>query len=149
MSPRGKFAVIRIEGVLRLDQSNQSLVEIPVTVKVFVSNLAIHGYHGVVDAERSLGQKFYVDIECELEPVEALTDDMSATVCYGDLCTLAQDVSCRSTFNLIEVLARNIIDEIFCTYPLVRHVALRVRKPSAPIRHFVDYVGVEVSQARH
>ena len=47
------------------------------TDRVFVTNLCLHGFHGVHKAEKSLGQKFYIDMECELKPQAARNDDMA------------------------------------------------------------------------
>ncbi len=118
------------------------------TDRVFVSNLCIHGYHGVIDAEKSLGQKFFVDIDCEIERPDPDLDKMSETVCYGALCDLAENISGEGTFNLIEVLADRIAHAVLETYPIVRSVRIQIRKPSAPIRHVVDHVGVETVKRR-
>jgi dihydroneopterin aldolase len=117
--------------------------------RVFVTNLCIHGYHGVANAEKSLGQKFYVDMDCQVERSNPDSDRMDDTVCYGALCDIAERLSAKTTFNLIETFAHRIAEEILAVYPAVSLVRVRIRKPSAPIRHAVDHVGVEVERRRN
>jgi dihydroneopterin aldolase len=119
------------------------------TDRIFVANLCIHGYHGLARAEKSLGQKFYVDIDALVERAAPLSDRMEDTVCYGELCDIAERLSASATFNLIETFAHRIAEEILAAYPSVTEVRVRIRKPSAPIRHAVDHVGVEIERRRN
>ncbi len=116
--------------------------------RVLVSNLCIFGRHGVGKAEKSLGQKFYIDIECTIDRPNPDHDRMTETVCYGALCDLAERVSAGTTYNLIESFAHHLAEQILAEFALVRSVKIQVRKPSAPIRQAVDWVGVEVERDR-
>ncbi|WP_084399501.1 dihydroneopterin aldolase [Henriciella aquimarina] len=118
------------------------------TERVFVSNLAIHGFHGLIPAEKTLGQKFYADIECLVARTEAPSDTMGDAVDYGKLCDLAHDISVSGPFNLVETLAERIGHGVLETFPLVKSVRVRIRKPNAPVRHFFDDVGVEITLER-
>lgn len=118
------------------------------TIRVFVTNLCIFGFHGVAKAEQSLGQKFYLDIDCVVTRSETAGDRMAETVCYGELCDLAERLSAKTTFNLIETFATQLADAVLAEFPLVQSVRIQIRKPSAPIRQAVDHVGVEVERRR-
>tara|TARA_R110000765_G_scaffold4168_2_gene13308 strand:+ start:1065 stop:1430 length:366 start_codon:yes stop_codon:yes gene_type:complete len=118
------------------------------TDRIFVSNLHIHGHHGVMDAEKSLGQRFMVDIDCAIARPADAADQMSDTVHYGELCDLATEVSAATVFNLIETLAHKLAEAILVKFPLVQTVTITVRKPSAPIKYAVDHVGVSVTRRR-
>ncbi|MEZ5985276.1 MAG: dihydroneopterin aldolase [Hyphomonas sp.] len=118
------------------------------TDRVFVTNLCLHGFHGVHKAEKSLGQKFYIDMDCALKPQAARKDEMSETVHYGELCDLAERLSGETVFNLIETFAERIAMAVLEEQPLVERITVTVRKPSAPIRHFVDHVGVVITRSR-
>lgn len=117
--------------------------------RVFVSNLCVYGFHGVAKAEQSLGQKFFIDIDCSVVRPGPAADRMEDTVCYGALCDLVVQLSARTTFNLIESFARQVANEILAEFPLVQSVRVQIRKPSAPVRHAIDHVGVEVQMRRH
>ena len=99
------------------------------TDRIFVSNLCLHGFHGVHKAEKSLGQE--------------------ETVHYGEVCDLAEDLSGKTVFNLIETFAERIADAILAKWDIVEEVTVTVRKPSAPIRHLVDHVGVSITRTRN
>lgn len=118
------------------------------TERVFVENLGIHGFHGLIAEEQRLGQKFYADIECLVARQEAPSDTMKDAVDYGKVCDLAQEISASGPFNLIETLAERIGQGVMETFPLVSRVRVRIRKPNAPIRHFLDHVGVEIELSR-
>ncbi|KCZ93945.1 dihydroneopterin aldolase [Hyphomonas johnsonii] len=119
------------------------------TDRIFVSNLSLHGHHGVMDAEKSLGQKFMVDMECSVIRPGNAADRISDTVHYGELCDLAAEVSASSVFNLIETFADTVAQAILDRFALVQEVTVTVRKPSAPISHVVDHVGVSVTRGRN
>lgn len=118
------------------------------TERVFVENLGIHGFHGLFSEEKTLGQKFYADIECLIARTEAPSDTMKYAVDYGKLCDLAHDISASGPFNLVETLAERIGLGVMESFPLVKSVRVRIRKPKAPIRHFLDNVGVEITLER-
>lgn len=119
------------------------------TDRVFVSNLCLHGYHGVHTAEKSLGQKFFIDIDCQLAEEATSTDRMEETVHYGEVCDLAEELSGNTVFNLIETFAERIASAILEKWPIIDKVTVTVRKPSAPIRHLVDHVGVAITRSRN
>lgn len=117
--------------------------------EIRISNLRIHGFHGVKDAEKSLGQIFEVDLSCTILRKNPLSDRMDDTLCYGELCDLVCEVSTEAVFNLIETLAERIVDKIFERYDVAQGVEIEIRKPSAPLTHIVDHVGVALSRTRH
>ena len=46
--------------------------------KIILSNLGFYAYHGVLEAEKVLGQKFFIDAELFLDTKEAgRTDDLT------------------------------------------------------------------------
>lgn len=116
--------------------------------RVFVSNLCLHGFHGAIEAEKYLGQKFFIDIDCELAGPATRTDRMKDAVNYRELCDLAEKLSAETVFNLIETFGERIAQGILDSQPLVKRVTVTVRKPSAPLVHFVDHVGVVITRER-
>lgn len=116
--------------------------------RVFVHGLVLHGFHGVHAEESRLGQKFLLDLECQVDIDDAVAgDDYAQAVCYGGLCDLATEISAQPC-KLIETLATRIADAILARYPTVSQVAVTVHKPSAPIRYPVDQVGARIERIR-
>jgi 7,8-dihydroneopterin aldolase/epimerase/oxygenase len=118
--------------------------------KIFVSNLCIYGYHGVREEEERLGQRFYLDICCQVDTRAATAEDnLTKTLSYSDLCALVQRVFSAKRFKLIESLADRIAREILGQYRIVDQVCIRIRKPSAPVHAVVDCAGVEITRERN
>ncbi|MEM9938597.1 MAG: dihydroneopterin aldolase [Pseudomonadota bacterium] len=118
------------------------------TDRISISNLRIHGYHGVKEAEKSLGQKFHVDIAYTIKRQPSGPDRMNETVCYGAVCDLAARVSQSETFNLIETLADRIAAAVLSEFDLVQSIEIEIRKPSAPVSHIIDHVAVAITRSR-
>lgn len=116
--------------------------------EIIIRNLRIHGYHGLKEAEKALGQIFEVDISCDLVADRPARDVMDDTVCYGEICDLVVGVSEAEVFNLIETLAERIVAAIFSQFPRVRRIRVEIRKPRAPIRHIVNHVGIAIERDR-
>ncbi len=117
--------------------------------RVFVSNLVLHGRHGVFPEEARLGQKFYLDIVCDFDSEDCIRDDdHRSAVNYATLCDIAAEVSKGGPYKLIETLGDKIARAVLARFDQVSRVVIRVRKPSAPIAFALDTVGVEIARER-
>ena len=117
--------------------------------KIFVHNLCLVGNHGVMDEERVLGQRFFLDIEVTTDARRASTnDDYRKAICYASLCDLAAKVSDAGPYKLIETFAERVITAILERFPTVTEARVRIRKPGAPIDASFDTVGVELARKR-
>jgi dihydroneopterin aldolase len=118
------------------------------TDRIFVSNLFVQGYHGVLAEETRLGQKFFIDIDCAGNLKECVRDDdYSKAVCYAPCLTWLsryRRVDCSSYRDSWRPHCRT----------NTRSVLIRVRsvrpdcKPSYPVACIVDHVGIEVNRVR-
>jgi len=117
--------------------------------QVRVENLCIHGFHGVMEQEREIGQRFYLDIDVTVD-TRAYTDDdeYAKAVCYAGLCETAQTVSDSTKFNLIETFADRVACAIMGRHDNVPQVTVTIRKPSAPIVAALDTVSVVITRTR-
>ena len=119
------------------------------TDRVNVTNLCLHGHHGVFPEETTLGQKFFIDISCETDFTRCTaTDDHKKAVNYATLCELAKQVSDDGPYRLIETLADRIATAVLDRFAIVTEVTVNVRKPSAPLAYQQDHVGVELTRRR-
>ncbi len=116
---------------------------------IFVTNLCLVGRHGVMEEERTLGQRFYLDIEVTTDARRASeNDDYRKAICYATLCDLAAEVSDAGPYRLIETFAERVIEAILGRFPTVTGARVRIRKPGAPINASFDTVGVELTRQR-
>jgi dihydroneopterin aldolase len=114
--------------------------------QVALRGLRVRGRHGVLAAEKSLGQWFVVDVVLHLDTrTAAAGDDLSATVDYGTLAEQVSAVVSGDPVDLIETLAQRIAD-VALAAGAVQAVDVAVHKPQAPVT--VPFEDVVVSVRR-
>ncbi|GAA3095663.1 dihydroneopterin aldolase [Streptosporangium carneum] len=118
------------------------------TDRISVRGLRARGRHGVLAAERELGQEFVVDVTLFLDTaVAAARDDLSMTVDYGELAQDLVKVVEGEPVDLIETLAQRLAD-VCLSRELVFSAEVSVHKPSAPIPLPFDDVVVTITRSR-
>ena len=115
--------------------------------RIFIENLELYAYYGANAEEKTLGQRFLVSLQLDMDLRAAgKTDDLSQTVNYGKLIRRIETDFSNKAYNLIEAVAEEICEMILLNYPPVQKVKLRLTKPWAPVRRHVDYVAVELER---
>ena len=98
--------------------------------RILLEGMVFHGRHGVLPAERELGQPFVVDVELVLDLKAAgLSDDLSKTVDYGEVHRLARQVVEGEPADLTETVAERIANATLEEHPLLEAVRVKVKKP--------------------
>jgi dihydroneopterin aldolase len=111
---------------------------------ISLTGLRVRGHHGVLDQERRDGQEFVVDAVLTVDTrAAAASDDLAATVDYGDLASRLAAVVAGEPVNLLETLAARLA-EVCCADARVISARITVHKPSAPIPLDFDDVAVTV-----
>ncbi|MBK5246819.1 MAG: dihydroneopterin aldolase [Peptostreptococcaceae bacterium] len=117
--------------------------------KIIMKNMGFYGYHGVLEAEKILGQKFFIDAILFLPLKKAgETDNLNFSVNYGAVYEIIKEIVINQRFNLLEGLAEHICQEIFSSFPVIEKIILTVKKPEAPVEGIFDYFGVEIERYR-
>ena len=117
--------------------------------KIILKNIAFFGYHGVLQEEKTLGQRFYIDVEMYVDLRKASeTDDVLETVDYGAVYKTVRLEAEDNRYDLIESLAGHIADSVLKTFCKVDEIIVTVRKPSAPVVGVLDYAAVEIRRKR-
>ncbi len=115
---------------------------------ITVRGIRARGRHGVLPAERELGQEFTVDVTLYLDTAQAAaTDDLTRTVDYGELATRLAAVVSGEPVKLIETLAERLA-RLCLSYERVEEVEVSVHKPAAPIPVPFDDVVVTIRRRR-
>ena len=116
--------------------------------KITLKALRFHGYHGVAESERQIGQKYEIDAEltCDLSAA-GHTDDLVHTIDYAQVVNLIIEISTQRSFQLIEALAETIASAILDRFP-VHEVRITVKKLSPPVEHLLTYAAVEIQRKR-
>src|SRR5687767_5535052 len=111
------------------------------TVTVELIGIELHGWHGVLEAERTEGQRFVFDVWLDVPEDASRTDRLDDAVDYRDVLEVIAAVSHRRKFHLLEALAAAAADALFARFPATR-VRVRVRKPDVRLDAAVDWSGV-------
>ncbi len=117
---------------------------------IIMDELLFYGYHGVMEEEKSLGQKFSLDIllYCDLKEA-GRDDDLNKTVDYALVYELIKGIVEKERYKLLEALAERISSRIMEEFPLVQGTSICIKKPGAPIPGAFDHVGVEIRRDRY
>lgn len=118
--------------------------------EIKISNLEVFCHHGVYREENVLGQKFLVDAVLYLSVRKAgLSDALSDSVSYGDVCRLIAAEMKKQNDQLLEKVAERLAEQILLTFPLVHGVKIAVKKPWAPVMMHVDHTAVCIEREWH
>ena len=116
-----------------------------------VHGIELYGFHGVLESERTQGQRFLVDLELDLDDgvaeTAAASDRIEDAVDYRDVVGAVRDVSDARAYMLLEAFASALAETLLSRFPLVR-VRVRVRKPDVVLASPVEHAAVVVERAR-
>ena len=118
--------------------------------KIYIKNFEIFANHGVFKEEKTLGQKFIIDIEADLSLEEAgIRGDLTKSVHYGKLAHFAEEIFTEKSYDLIETAAEVLAHSILKKYSLIQGLKIKIKKPWAPIGRHLDYAAVEIERKWH
>jgi 7,8-dihydroneopterin aldolase/epimerase/oxygenase len=119
------------------------------TDKVFVSGLALHAYHGVMQHEAKVGQTFQLDLVLDIDLAEASrSDKLAHTVGYDQVVDVASRAFCAKRYRLVEAAAGAVAEAVLERFARVSAVRVTVHKPHAPIAATFADVGVTIARFR-
>lgn len=110
--------------------------------------MVIYAHHGAHEEERTLGQRFEIDVEMGLDAEKAAREDrLELCVDYGKVYHKIHEAVTEKKFYLIEALAQYIAEKILTGFD-IQEVTVRVRKPSVPIHGSIEHVEVEITRKK-
>ncbi|AEM70360.1 dihydroneopterin aldolase [Allomuricauda ruestringensis DSM 13258] len=116
--------------------------------KIRLKNIRIHSNHGCLKEEMLIGSDYRVDLEITADLSQpATSDQLNETVDYVHLNNIIkEEMTVRS--NLLEHVAKRIIDRIFGEIKEVTEVEVEVSKINPPIGGDVESVSVILTSKR-
>ncbi len=113
---------------------------------VFLKGLRFYGFHGVHSEERTLGQRFVVDVELEVDLRQAgRSDALADTTSYSAVYKRVEAVVEGAPRQLIESVAEEVATVLLAEFHLATAVSVTVHKPEAPIKGaMLDSAGVRI-----
>ena len=110
--------------------------------------MLFYGYHGNSQEEATLGQRFVVDVELELDVRPAgESDRLGETVNYSHVYRAVKGVMEGARLHLLEAVAENVAGTLLDRFA-ISGVMVRVKKPSVPLPGPLDYAAVEIYRGR-
>ncbi|KAA3612292.1 MAG: dihydroneopterin aldolase [Calditrichaeota bacterium] len=107
-------------------------------------NMVFHGYHGVYDEEREIGQRFEVDVEVFTDNFpQGQSDLLRDTVDMYEVHNVVKEVIIGTRYKLVEALAEYIAATLIEKFN-IPEVLVRIRKPHSPIKGISDGLEVEI-----
>ena len=118
--------------------------------KIEIKELEVFANHGVYPEENILGQKFVISATLFTSTRQAgVTDELSASINYGEVSHMITDFTQKHTFKLLEALAENLAEMLLCTLEGLEMVTLKIEKPWAPVGLPLKTVSVEITRKWH
>ena len=115
-------------------------------MRVELRGIELHGYHGVLEHERSEGQRFLFDVELEVGDAGS-SDRIEEAVDYREVVACVREVSGGRAYRLLEALATALADALLERFAVER-VDVRVRKPDIVLETPVEGAAVSVVRER-
>ena len=102
--------------------------------KIILTGIEIFGRHGCTVEEQKLGQKFYVDLELDLDLSKAgKSDSYDDTVDYSQVILLVEKIVGGTPRRLIETVAEDLAAKILAEFKKVDSLTVTLHKPNAPL----------------
>ncbi len=118
--------------------------------EIRIEQLEVYAYHGVFPEEKREGQTFLVNAVLYTDTRKAgLSDLLSESTDYGDVCCFITQWMKQNICNLIETVAERLTQALLLNYPLIAAIDLEIRKPEAPIELPFGCVSVKIHRGWH
>lgn len=117
------------------------------TIKL--NNIRVYAWHGCLTEESIIGSDYRVDLKIKTDLLKpSQSDQLTETVDYVHLNSVVKDEMCIRS-NLLEHVAKRIMNRIFKEIPSVQSVKVSVSKINPPINGDVESVSVILSEKSH
>jgi dihydroneopterin aldolase len=117
--------------------------------KIELHQMTFYGYHGVLQEERKIGQRFIVDLSLSIDLSKAgKSDNLSDTVNYAEVYDLCRNIVEGEPKKLIEAVAETICEQILHKFSLVEGCTISFVKPDPPIPGYYKSVSVVLTRTR-
>ena len=111
---------------------------------IFIDNLRLYAYHGVMEQEQRTGAWFVVSLRVHYNILKAMeSDNVDDTLSYADLADIVKKEMATSS-RLLEHVAGRIANAILLRFPETESVVIRLTKENPPMGIDCDGAGVEV-----
>jgi 7,8-dihydroneopterin aldolase/epimerase/oxygenase len=112
---------------------------------IVLEGMSFYGYHGDTEAERTLGNRFHVDVEVRMDLSQAgQSDNIADTLDYAHAFALVRQIVEDQQYSLIETVAAKVAARLLAE-PRVESVKVRVGK-QPPIPGAIERCSVVIER---
>lgn len=109
---------------------------------IFIENIKIFAYHGVLEQEKKVGNYFLINIKLTLDLTKAVASDLLLdTISYADVYELVK-LEMKIPSQLIEHIAGRIMFKIKNTYQNIEEIEIKLSKLNPPLGGQVEAASV-------
>jgi dihydroneopterin aldolase len=114
--------------------------------RIYLENVKIYAYHGVLPEENIVGTYYIVNAELHTDLWNAAaSDDLKDTISYADINEIIHD-EMKIKSKLLEHVAGRIIFKIHETFPQVDYIKLRITKTVPPMKGEMTGASIELEK---
>ncbi|MEN8230552.1 MAG: dihydroneopterin aldolase [Bacteroidota bacterium] len=115
--------------------------------KIVIEEMEFYAFHGHYQEEQIVGNRFLVDLEIESNlQVPAGSDKLDDAVNYQMAYQLIKKEMRRKKSNLLENIAKRILDALYSEMEGIEKATIRVRKMHPPMGGPIKSVGITMSR---
>lgn len=112
---------------------------------IFIHDIHIHAFHGVLRQEQKVGNDFRIDIKLEYDISEACyTDNINDTLSYANVYQIIKE-EMEVPSQLIEHVSARIVNHLFDALPAVNNISILLAKRNPPMGGDLKEAGVEMN----
>lgn len=117
--------------------------------KIIIEEMEFYAFHGHYKEEQIVGNRFLVDLELEGDMTQpAASDQLEDAINYQVAYKLIKEEMKRKKSNLLENIAKRILDALFDNLPDIGKATIRVRKMNPPMGGPIKSVSVTLIRER-
>jgi dihydroneopterin aldolase len=109
-----------------------------------VTGLEVYAYHGVPDAEQTIGHRYVADITLTVEETASDTDDIHDSVNYAEVAAITENVLTGGSKRTLEFLAHEIAKKLQDSSARISSVSVVLSKIMPPMPFICESVSVEI-----
>lgn len=103
--------------------------------------------HGFFQEEKTLGQKFVLDIKVYVDMDKVTkSEDLDDTINYGLLASYVQELFTEETLSLIENVGDKIAKNVLVRFPVAEAIEVIVKKPWAPVGYILERPEISINR---
>ncbi len=112
---------------------------------IALRDIKLWGYHGCLPEERKVGTDYSIDFVMKFDTSRSeISDDITDTVDYSKVHALIVKVFSEPV-NLMEHLARKIMDAVVNEFPAIMEASVTIRKYNPPMKQFNGNVEITLN----